>query len=107
MKKSQLTVTSSSILSYAGIKTLENKIDPYTRMSWGILATVGLSLLENQTSRNIGLVLGIASLLQLLDIKKGGKITRNDSKIQFYILDENQGMTILEPGQTPRIQSMD
>jgi hypothetical protein len=100
MKNSQLTVTSASILSYAGIKTLENKIDPYTRMSLGLLATVGLSLSENQTTRNIGLGLGIASLLQLLDIKKGGKITRNDSNIKFYILDENQGVTILEPGQT-------
>jgi hypothetical protein len=50
-------------------------------MSLGILATVGLSLLENQTTRNIGLGLGVASLLQLLDIKKGGKITWNDSKI--------------------------
>ena len=89
MKKNRLTITSSSIVSYAGIKTLENKIDPYTRMSLGLLATVGLSLSENQTIRNIGLGLGIASLLQLLDIKKGGKITRNDSNIQFYILDIN------------------
>jgi hypothetical protein len=101
MKKNQLTITTSSIVSYAGIKTIENRIDPFTRMSLGLLATVGLSLLENQTTRNIGLGLGIASLLQLLDIKKGGKITRNDSNIQFYVLDENQGVTILEPGQTP------
>jgi hypothetical protein len=101
MKKNQLTITTSSIVSYAGIKTIENKIDPFTRMSLGLLATVGLSLSENQTTRNIGLGLGIASLLQLLDIKKGGKITRNDSNIQFYVLDENQGVTILEPGQTP------
>jgi hypothetical protein len=101
MKKSQLIIAGSSIVSYAGIKTLENKIDPYTRMSLGLLATVGLSLSENQTTRNIALGLGIASMLQLLDIKKGGKITRNDSNIQFYILDENQGVTILEPGQTP------
>jgi len=106
MKKNQLTITTSSIVSYAGIKTIENKIDPFTRMSLGLLATVGLSLSENQTTRNIGLGLGIASLLQLLDIKKGGKITRNDSNIQFYILDENQGVTILEPGQTP-INSID
>jgi hypothetical protein len=101
MKKKQLTITTSSIVSYAGIKTIENRIDPFTRMSLGLLATVGLSLSENQTTRNIGLGLGIASLLQLLDIKKGGKITRNDSNIQFYVLDENQGVTILEPGQTP------
>ena len=101
MKKNQLTITTSSIVSYAGIKTIENRIDPFTRMSLGLLATVGLSLSENQTTRNIGLGLGIASLLQLLDIKKGGKITRNDSNIQFYVLDENQGVTILEPGQTP------
>jgi hypothetical protein len=101
MKKNQLTITSSSIVSYAGIKTLENKIDPFTKSSLGLLATVGLSLSENQTTRYIGFGLGIAYLLQLLDIKKGGKITRNDSNIQFYILDENQGVTILEPGQTP------
>ena len=101
MKKNQLTITTSSIVSYAGIKTIENKIDPFTRMSLGLLATVGLSLSENQTTRNIGLGLGIASLLQLLDIKKGGKITRNDSNIQFHVLDENQFVTILEPGQTP------
>ena len=103
MKKNQLTITTSSIVSYAGIKTIENKIDPFTRMSLGLLAAVGLSLSENQTTRNIGLGLGIASLLQLLDIKKGGKITRNDSNIQFYVLDENQGVTILEPGQTPSV----
>lgn len=101
MKKNHLTITSSSIMSYAGFKKLENKIDPFTRMSLGFLATLGLSLSENQTARNIGFGLGIASLLQLLDIKKGGKITRNDSNIEFYILDENQGVTVLERGQTP------
>ena len=37
----------------------------------------------------------------MIDIKNGGKITRNDSNIQFYILDENQGVTALNPGQTP------
>jgi hypothetical protein len=66
-------------VSYAGIKTLENKIDPFTRMSLGLLATLGLSLSENQTTRNIGLGLGTASLLQLLNIKKGGKITMHNS----------------------------
>ena len=101
MKKNRLTITSSSIVSYAGIKTLENKIDPFTRMSLGLLATIGLSLSENQTTRNIGLGLGIASVLQLIDIKKGGRIMRNDSNIQCYILDENQGVTVLEPGRTP------
>lgn len=100
MKRNQLTITTSTIVSYVGLKTLENKIDPFTRMSLGLLATLGLSLSENQITRNIGLGLGIASLLQLIDIKKGGKITRNDSNIQFYILDENRGVTILEPGQT-------
>jgi len=30
MKKNHLTIASSSIMSYAGIKNLENKIDPYT-----------------------------------------------------------------------------
>lgn len=100
MKKDQLAITTFSIVSYAGIKTLEKKIDPFTRMSLGLLATVVLSLSEDQTTRNIGLGLGLASLLQLADIKKGGKITRNDSNIQFYILDENQGVAILEPGQT-------
>ena len=89
-------------MSYAGIKTLENKIDPYTRMSLGLLVTFGLSLSESQTTRNIGIGFGIASLLQLLDIKKGGRITQNDSKIKFYILDENLGVSELEPGQTPK-----
>ena len=101
MKKKHLTITSSSILSYAGIKTLENKIDPITRMSLGLLATLSLSLSENQTTRSIGVGLGIASVLQLLEIKKGGRITRNNSKIQFYILEEEQGVTVLQPGQTP------
>jgi hypothetical protein len=101
MKKNHLTITSSSIISYVGIKTLENKIDPYTRVSIGLLATLGFSLSESQTTRNIGFGLGIASLLQLLDIKKGGKITKNDSNIKIYILDENQGVSELEPGQTP------
>jgi hypothetical protein len=47
IKKNLLTITCSSIVTYAGIKTVENKIDPYTRMSLGLLATVGLSLSEN------------------------------------------------------------
>ncbi len=56
-------------MSYAGIKTLENKIDLYTRLSLGLLAILGLSLSENQKTRNIGLGLGIVSLIQLLGIK--------------------------------------
>jgi hypothetical protein len=101
MKKKQLTITFYSIVSFAGIKNFDNKIDPYTRMSLGLIATVALSLSESQTTRNIGLGLGIASLLQFLDIKKGGKITRNYSNIEFFILDENRFVTLLEPGQTP------
>ncbi len=101
MKKKYLTITTAGTLAYAGIKTFENKIDPFTRMSLGLLATLSLSLSENQITRSIGVGIGIASVLQLLDIKKGGRITRNNSTRKVFILGENSGVTILLPGQIP------
>lgn len=99
--KKYLTITTSGTLAYAGIKTFENKIDPYTRMSLGLLAFLSLSLSENQITRSIGVGIGIVSVLQLLDIKKGGRITRNNSTRKVFILGENSGVTDLLPSQIP------
>jgi hypothetical protein len=102
MKNNFITITSSGILSYTGIKSLENKIDPYTRMSLGLLMTLGLSLSEYQTTRSIGVGLGVASILQLSDIRKGGKLVSNLSPDTVYVLDENNGVKSLKPGQLPK-----
>jgi hypothetical protein len=101
MKNKNLITTASGALSFTGLKSLDHSIDPYTRASIGILAALGLSISNNQINRSIGVGIGIASFLQLLDIKKGGRITRNNSASIFFVLGENSGVTELLPGQIP------
>lgn len=101
MKNKNLITTASGALSFTGLKSLDGSIDPYTRASIGILTALGLSISNNQINRSIGVGIGIASFLQLLDIKKGGRIIRNNSATNIFILDENFGVTELMPGQIP------
>lgn len=96
------TTILSAIASYAAPQVKAKQIDPYTRMSIGLLVALCLSLSENQSFRSIGIGIGIAAVLQLLEINKGGRITRNHSTIKFYILDEHLGVTELQPGQIPK-----
>jgi hypothetical protein len=101
MKNKTLITTASGALAFRGLKSIDHTIDPYTRTSIGLIVALGLSLSNNQVNRSIGVGIGIASLLQLLDIKKGGRITRNNSTRSIFILDEISGVTELLPGKIP------
>jgi hypothetical protein len=101
MKNNNLITTASGALSFTGLKSLDPFIDPYTRVSIGIITALGLSITNYQLSRSIGVGIGIASFLQLLDIKKGGRIIRNDSTSKFFVLGETSVVTELMPGQIP------
>lgn len=100
MNKKTLTAI-STIASYSAIKLSSKDIDPYTRTAIGLLTAIALSLNENQVTRNIGVGLGVASFLQLLDIRKGGRLLSNLSLSTIYILDETNGIIALAPGEIP------
>lgn len=91
----------SSILGYLTLKNFDSKIDPYTRFSLGLSASLPFCFSENQVYRNVAVGLGIASFLQLYDIKKGGKIIRNDSLQPIFVLDETNGISEIQPGYLP------
>ena len=99
MKNKNIITTTSGALSFTELKSLNHSINPYTRASIGILAALGLSISNNQINRSIGI--GIASFLQLFDIKKGGRIIRNNSATKNFVLGKNSVVTELLPGQIP------
>ncbi len=101
MKNKNLITTVSGLISFKGLKSLEHSIDPYTRMSLGLIAALGLSISNNQINKSIGVGIGIASFLQLLEFKKGGRIIRNLSNSKIFVLDENCGVKEILPGQIP------
>jgi hypothetical protein len=100
MNKKTLTAI-STIASFSAIKLSSKDIDPYTRTAVGLLTAIALSLNENQVTRNIGVGLGVASFLQLLDVRKGGRLLSNLSLNTIYILDETKGVIALAPGEIP------
>ena len=86
MKNKNLITTASGLISFKGLNSLEHSIDPYTRMSLGLIAALGLSISNNQINKSIGVGIGIASFLQLLEFKKGGRIIRNLSNSKIFVL---------------------
>jgi hypothetical protein len=101
MKNKNIITTTSGALSFTELKSLNHSINPYTRASIGILAALGLSISNNQINRSIGDGIGIASFLQLFDIKKGGRIFRNNSVTKKFVSGKNSVVTELLPDQIP------
>jgi predicted TIM-barrel enzyme len=53
------------------LSSSENKmIFPYAKAAVGLSVALAMAVSENQLIRNIGVGIGIASFLQLLDVKK-------------------------------------
>jgi len=83
------------------LKIFDSKIDPYTRAYIGTIFGFALALSLNIAIRYFGIGIMIASVLQLNDIRKGGRLIKNLSAMPVYILDAKNSITKLEPGEIP------
>jgi hypothetical protein len=100
MNKKSITLISTGS-SYAVLKTMDSKIDPYTRSAVGAISGFALALSSNNTMRYIGVGTMIAGALQLIDVPQGGRLVKNLSSFPVFVLDEKYGITKLEPGEIP------
>ncbi len=66
--KNKTTIQSDSLFGHVGL--LNKKIAPYTKFSVGLSVALALVVSENQLIRNIGVGIGVASFLQLLEVEK-------------------------------------
>ena len=87
--------------SDTALKIFDSKIDPYTRAYIGTIFGFALALSLNIAIRYFGIGIMIASVFQLNDIRKGGRLIKNLSAIPVYILDAKNSITKLEPGEIP------
>jgi hypothetical protein len=101
MKNKELKTVAVGALTYASFKLLFPKVDPYTRSFAGSLLSSALMLSENSLHRFLGLAAGIASILQILETFRGGRLVENNFKQKIYVLDEKFGVSELLPGQLP------
>ncbi len=101
MKNKELRTLAVGTLAYASLKSLSPKVDPYTRTFAGGLLSSALMLSENPQHRFLGVAAGIASLLQIFETFKGGRLVENNFKQKIYVLDEKFGVSKLLPGQLP------
>lgn len=101
MKNKELKTLAVGSLTYASLKSHYPKVDPYTRTLIGCLLSSALMLSENSLHRFLGLAAGIASILQILETFRGGRLVENNFKQKIYVLDEKFGVSELLPGQIP------
>lgn len=87
--------------SDTALKIFNAKIDPYTRAYIGMIFGFAWALSLNIAIRYFSIGIMIVSILQLNDIRKGGRLIKNLSAIPVYILDAKNGITKLEPGEIP------
>jgi hypothetical protein len=86
---------------YSLFKKIDSKFDPYTRFAFGALSCFAMGLSLNNIVRYIGVGTGIVGAFQVLDVHKGGRLVKNNSSFQVYVLDEKYAITKLEPGEIP------
>ena len=95
-------VTLNAALAYGVLKLPQQKIDPYTRTLIGLVAGYGMLLSDNHNVRNVGMGVMIAGALQFYDHIKGGKLSFNNGSTTVYVLDEQNGISVLAPGEIPK-----
>ncbi|PCH67160.1 MAG: hypothetical protein COC01_06430 [Bacteroidetes bacterium] len=99
--KNIVNIATSTASSYFILKSTAKTIDPYTRMTTGIIIGIGMSLSENPLIRFLGIGISIGSILQLVDVKQGGKLITNDYSDKIYVLLENGDVKSLNPYEIP------
>ncbi len=88
-------------MSFAGIKTLENKIDPYTRATIGITVVASMLFSQNPIVRYAVIGIDIAGFLQAIDIFKGGRLSSNEARSRMFVLHEQLGFIELKENEVP------
>jgi len=101
MKNKESILGASAIGSYGLLKITQSKIDPYTRFSVGLVTGSFMAFSQNPIVRFIGIGIGIASFLQLIDVRKGGKLSFNNSGKPVFVLHEKEGVKELAPYEIP------
>ncbi len=90
--------------SYSMLKLPVSSLDPYTRFTVGLAVGYAIVLIlgdENPLALFLGIGVLISSILQLIDVAKGGRLIKNQCNLQVYIIGENRGLSVLEYGQAP------
>jgi len=101
MKNKVSILGASAIGSYGLLKISQSKIDPYTRFSVGLVTGSIMAFSQNPIVRFIGIGVGVASFLQLIDVRRGGKISFNNSGKPVFVLHESEGIKELAPYEIP------
>jgi len=101
MKNKVSVLGASAIGSYGLLKITQSKIDPYTRFSIGLLSGSVMVFSQNPIIRFAGIGLIIGSALQIIDVKKGGKLSFNNSGKSVFVLHEFEGVKELAPYEIP------
>jgi len=103
MKNKTITAISAGIY-YSMLKLIESSLDPYTRFAFGLAVGYAIVLKhadENTLALFLGIGVMIGSVLQLIDVAKGGRLIKNQCNLPVYIFGENSGLSTLEYGQVP------
>ena len=103
MKNKTITAISAGT-SYSILKLTQSSLDPYTRFTAGLAVGSAIVLKrgdENPGALFLGIGLLIGSVLQLIDVAKGGRLIRNQCNLPVNIIGENGGLSVLEYGQVP------
>jgi hypothetical protein len=102
MNKKQRTLALSSFSAYALLKQTKHQVDPYTRCILANAIGFSLAFQHNATLKLAGIGLMIGGALQLMETRQGGRIIRNESDVDIYILDESGGVFPLKPKTIPK-----
>lgn len=100
------TLATSTAVTYTAIKAAQKNIDPYTRICIGFSAGLVVSIAsdENTTMQYVAFGIMAGSILNGLEITKGGRLTYNniDSILTpVYVLHETEGIKELLPYEIP------
>lgn len=101
-KKNQIALLSASAIGgYGLLKLPQSKIDPYTRATIGIIIGAGMLISQNPVIRYMGIGVGIAGFMQVLDVFKGGRLSSNEARSKVYVLHETKGIVELQSDEVP------
>jgi len=101
MKNKNSIITASAITSYGLLKVSQSKIDPYTRFSIGVISGSLMAFSQNPILRFAGIGLIIGSALQIIDVRKGGKLAFNNSNKNIFVLHESGDINEIAPYEIP------
>lgn len=101
MKNKTTILGAIAIGIYGLLKLTQSKIDPYTRFTVGVVCGSAMVFSQNPLIRFMGIGLGIASFLQILDVRKGGRLISNEAQSLVYVLHEDKGVVELKSDEVP------